>query len=247
MAQQKPSTPSSNQITTNDVDPAAPGPAGARRETENPPAGGAHAPESPTENEAPATNSPVTSPDAGRLLHPEMDNKDGAGVEGETVVWEARYSMKNFMGRLIGGTLGLVAWGSLLVYTWSGDENAGLMFLTIVSGVALACYWLALIYRIVMARYSHYYRLTTRRLFVSTGLFDRRRDMTELLKVDDVYTRQTLLQRWLSLGTVVVISSEEKFPKVYLPGVDDPKEVMDTIWHFARAERDHKTVHIDSV
>ena len=49
------------------------------------------------------------------------------------------------------------------------------------------------IYRMILARYSHYYRLTTRRLFVSTGFVHRRRDQMELLRVKDVFTRQLTL------------------------------------------------------
>lgn len=248
MAQQNPSTPSSNQISTSDVDPAASAqaaPPPAIPPTPDPEA--AQGPETPTGDDAPANEAPKTSAEVGELLHPQVDTKEGVGVDGETIVWEARYSMKNFLGRLTGGTLLLIAWIALLIYAWSLDESEGWMFLAIVTGIAGGVYWLNLIYRIIMARYSHFYRLTTRRLFVSTGLFNRRRDMTELLKVEDVYTKQTLIQRWLSLGTVVVVSSDQKFPTVLLPGVDDPKEVMDTIWHFARAERDHKSVRIDSL
>ncbi len=100
----------------------------------------------------------------------------------------------------------------------------------------------------VQAHYSHYYRLTNRRLFVSTGVFNRRRDMMELLRVKDVFTRQqSLAERWLGLGTVVVEPNDKSLPTFYLAGVDDPKEVMDLIWHHARAERDHRSVKIDSV
>jgi membrane protein YdbS with pleckstrin-like domain len=107
--------------------------------------------------------------------------------------------------------------------------------------------WLTLLYRILQARYGHHYRLTTRRLFVSTGLFRRRRDMMELLRVKDVFTQQTLVQRWLSLGTVVVVSSDHELPTFYLPGLDDPKRAMDLIWHHARAERDRRSVKVESV
>ena len=71
--------------------------------------------------------------------------------------------------------------------------------------------------------------------------------MMELLSVKDVFTRQTLIERWLSLGTVVVVSSERDLPVFYVTGVQDPKEVMDLIWHHARSERDHRSVKVDHV
>jgi hypothetical protein len=104
-----------------------------------------------------------------------------------------------------------------------------------------------IIYRIMLARFGHFYRLTTRRLFVSTGLMRRRRDQMELLHVKDVFTRQTLIERWLSLGTVVVVADDKELPIFYLAGVDDPKRVMDLVWNYARAERDNRSVRVDQV
>ena len=104
--------------------------------------------------------------------------------------------------------------------------------------MAVLIYWAMLVVRIVQAQYGHYYRLTNRRLFVSTGLMRRRRDQMELLRARTFYTRQTLVERWLSLGTVVVVSTEPQMPIFYITGVSDPKEVMDLVWHYARAERD---------
>jgi hypothetical protein len=200
----------------------------------------------PEGNPAPPGTTPGAAPLSGTDV--ATDSKEGVGIEGEVVVWEARYSMKNFVGRLVGFGVLAIAWIALAVWNW-GFEHAevSLNLLTILLGIVLLVLGLNLLYRILAARFGHYYRLTTRRLFVSSGIFDRRRDMTELLKVDDVYTKQTLTGRWLSVGTVVVVSKDPKLPMLYLTGVDDPKGVMDMIWHYARAERDQKSVRVDSV
>jgi len=170
----------------------------------------------------------------------------GVGVEGETVVWEARYAMRNFVGRIAARAVLTIAWIALAIYTW-GYSDGSLGILTGLAGAGLLALWVVLIYRIMLARFGHYYRLTTRRLFVSTGMWRRRRDMLELLRVRDVFTRQTLLQRWLSVGTVVIVSSEPHFPIIYLTGVDAPKYVMDLVWHHARAERDRRSVKVDQI
>jgi len=140
-----------------------------------------------------------------------------------------------------------LAWVALAINTWGmGHENHAT--LTWAAGIVVGVMWLALIFRMIQARYSHFYRLTNRRLFVSTGLWNRRRDMMELLSIKDVFTRQqSLFERWLGLGTVVVVPNEKDIPTFYLPGVDDPREVMDLIWHQARSERDQRTVKVDSV
>jgi len=189
-----------------------------------------------------------TNPEASQKMAQETpaDPDQGAGVEGEEVVWEGRYAMKNFLGRLTFRILLTIAWIGLAVYTW-GYNGENIAPLTIIVGVVLLLLWLGIIYRITLARYGHYYRLTTRRLFVSTGLMRRRRDQMELLRIKDVFTRQTLIERWLGLGTVVIVSDDKELPTFFLAGVDDPKRVMDLVWHCARAERDHKSVRLDQI
>jgi membrane protein YdbS with pleckstrin-like domain len=191
-----------------------------------------------------------TRPDAVAAMEDESahraDQERGVGIEGETVVWEGRYGLLNFVGRIATRSFLTVAWIVLAIYTW-GYSNGSLAPVTIVAGVVIAILWVALAYRILQACCGHFYRLTNRRLFVSTGLLDRRRDMMELLRVKDVFTRQNLIERWLGIGTVVVVSSDKDTPTFYLPGVSDPKRVMDLVWHHARAERDERSVKVEQV
>lgn len=248
-------TPAADPLSTTEITatPAAPitavaAPAGA-------PVGGQAAAPAQPPTTAPA---PTTAPQAPGSPEPIVDRGDadipqetpqqanGVGTDGETNIWEARYSMKNFLGRLVFWSLAAVGWIVLAVYTWV-YEHGGLSILAVASGIVLAIAWLALGRRILLARYGHYYRLTNRRVFVSTGLFARRRDQMELLRVQDVFTRQTLLQRWLSVGTVVIVSHEAALPTLYLTGVDNPKFVMDLVWHHARAERDRRSVKVDQI
>jgi membrane protein YdbS with pleckstrin-like domain len=180
----------------------------------------------------------------------EGENTDptaGTGVEGEVVVWEAHYSIRNFIGRLIVRIALTIAWVILAVYTW-GEGNSNLAPLTWTALAVVVVLWLGLAYQAFQARYSHHYELTNRRLFVSTGILNRRRDMMELLRVKDVFTRQqSLLERFLKVGTVVVVPGEKELPTFYLTGVADPQEVMDLTWHHARAERDQRSVKVDRV
>jgi membrane protein YdbS with pleckstrin-like domain len=183
-------------------------------------------------------------------VHNEQGSPDpvnGIGIEGEEVVWEATYSLRNFLGRLIAWSAITVAWLVLAIYTWGYNHN-GLLVPTVISGVILAIFWVALVSRILQAKMGHYYRLTTRRLFISTGVIRRERDQMELLRVKDVFTKQTsLLERMLGLGTVVVVADEKTLPTYYLPGVADPKRVMDLVWHHARAEQDQRNVRVEGV
>lgn len=177
---------------------------------------------------------------------------DGAagGILGEKDVWEARYSLKNFLGRFLVRILLTVAATALAIYVWGylRRPSRGMEYLAIGGWIVVGLFWLHFAWQVARARLSHYYRLTTRRLFIASGVFHRRVDQVELVKVDDVYIRQaTVLHRWLDIGTVVVESKEERYPISYLTGVDDPQGVMDIVWHHARCERDGKTVMVDEV
>jgi len=228
-----------NQVTTTDL-PGAPEGTPNVPPTQPATADGMYAPEGP--------NPEGTSPAFANAMEQDAQAKgdNAPGVESEEVIWEARYSLKNFIGRILFRTILTVGWLALAIYTWESGHT-GVTFFTVMSGVFLVGLWLALLYRIVLARFGHEYRLTNRRLFVTTGLLRRRRDQMELLRVKDVFTRHTLVESWLSLGTVVVVSNEPSLPTFYLAGVNDPTRVMDLVWHCARAERDGKTAQIENL
>jgi len=170
----------------------------------------------------------------------------GVGVEGEVTEWEGRYSLKNFAARLLGMGFLTILWLGLGYEVWFGPYG-NLQILAMVLGGVLGFLWLGLLYRILLARFGHFYQLTNRRLFVSTGVFRRRRDQMELLRVQDVYVQQSLMGRILKVGTVVVVATEPQFPMLYLSGVNDPKAVMDLVWHHARSERDRRSVKVDQI
>jgi membrane protein YdbS with pleckstrin-like domain len=175
----------------------------------------------------------------------------GVGTEGETTVWTGGYSLKNFIPRIVVRIALTAVWLVLLSYLGDAAHYPGKwdwsMFVWL-TGAALALYWIMLCWQMILARMGHRYELTNRRLFVDTGVFRHRRDQMELLRVQDVYVKQQgLFYRLLNLGTVVIESSEERLPVHYLPGVSDPNAVMDRIWHYARMERDLRSVKVDQV
>ena len=82
---------------------------------------------------------------------------------------------------------------------------------------------------------------------MTTGFFQRRVDQLELIRIKDVYIQQSMIGDWLGIGNVVLISSEQTLPKAYLLGIDDPRRIMDLIWHHMRLEQDQKTNRINPV
>jgi hypothetical protein len=200
-----------------------------------------------------ADQPPAGEPQDSEELEQQVDQKEmqpGIGLEGEFVVWEGRYSFKNFMGRMLLRGLASLAWVALAYYAWGRGDAVEPVWgmLAIGVGVVVLLWWLHLGWQVLYARMSHYYKLSNKRLFVWTGVFRRRVDQLELLRINDVYVNHnTLAARLLNVGTVVVESSEEQMPTTYLVGVDEPEKVMDTVWHTSRAEREGHSVRVDQV
>jgi PH (Pleckstrin Homology) domain-containing protein len=195
---------------------------------------------------APAAGQPVFEEVPAEAAGAHTSEAAGPGIEGEETVWEGHYSFKNFLGRALLGALLTLAWLMLAVYTW-GFDHGNVTFWAVLLGIGLLAFWANLGYRFLRAHRGHHYRLTTRRLFVTTGFFRRRVDQLELLRIKDIYLQQSMIGDWLGVGNVVVISSEETLPKAYLLGIDEPRQVMDLIWHHMRIEQSQKTERISPV
>jgi hypothetical protein len=186
----------------------------------------------------------VTEPDK------EADEPTGPGIEGEETVWEGHYSGRNFIGRMLFGGLLVVCWLYLFfsrALSAQGAGATGWSIWAIIVGLVVLGYWANLGYRFLRAHRSHHYRLTNRRLFVTTGFFSRRVDQVELLRIKDVYIQQSMVGDWLRIGNVVVISSEQTLPKAYLLGIDEPRRIMDLIWHHMRLEQATKSERVHPV
>jgi hypothetical protein len=166
-------------------------------------------------------------------------------VEPETTVWEGRYSLRNFLVRAIAAVVLGALWLWLAIQVWSGRTDYE--FLKTMVAIGAVAFWVYLGYKAIRAWYSHHYRLTTRRLFVSNGFFRRRVDQIELKRVKDLYVQQTMISHWLDVGTVIVVSSEETLPRASLVGVNRPQVVMDLIWQYTRREHNQKTTAIEHV
>ena len=175
----------------------------------------------------------------------------GTGTDGEVDVWTGRYSFRNFFARVLLRLLLTVGWIALIWWIDDTTRYPGHLsreWFVGLTGLVVVAYWITLAWQILLARYSHHYRLTNRRIFIDSGLFRHRRDQVELLRVQDVFVKQQrLLDRLMNVGTVVIESSEERLPVHYLTGVSGPNQVMDQVWHQARKERDLRSVKVDEV
>jgi Bacterial PH domain len=135
-------------------------------------------------------------PGATAQLAPELSASPAASLESseameaEETIWEGRYSIRNFLGRAIGGCLLILASIALAIATWGfGLQN--LAWLSYASGVVAVVYWLVTGFKFLRIRRNHHYWLTTRRLFLTTGVFQRRVDQVELVRIKDLFTPES--------------------------------------------------------
>lgn len=212
-------------------------------------------PNMPDQEHEHSVQEPSPQPDPGSEHAPEAisprvaELKYGTGVEGEVNIWEARYSLKNFIGRLMLMSVLTISWLLMALFVFA-EEGYGrnTRTATLLAGGLLLIFWILMGWQVFRTRYGRYYRLTNRRLFISNGLFYRERDQVELLTVNDVHSiMPTLLHRWFDFGDVVVSSREDKTPISYIIGVNHPKDVQDLVWHYARSERERRAVQVDHV
>ena len=86
------------------------------------------------------------------------------------------------------------------------------------------------------------YELTTERIRVRKGVFSVRREELELYRVKDSSLVQPFIQRVLSLGSIILMTSDRTDPEFVIPAVKDPSSLLDQIRKHVEHRRDQKRV-----
>ena len=73
------------------------------------------------------------------------------------------------------------------------------------------------------------YRITSYRIDFERGLLTRRIDSMELWHAEDLFFKQTLLQRMLGVGCIDVISHDQSSPRLELVAVPDARNLFDRL------------------
>lgn len=117
----------------------------------------------------------------------------------------------------------LVAAGALWTWRYSWRILA-------LSAVLLVVLLVRHAYRVL----ATHYKLTSQRLFIRRGVFSQTVDQTELLRVDDVKFRQSLIDRLLGIGTVETVSSDETDANLSIRNVENPEAIAEHIRRHTR-------------
>jgi uncharacterized membrane protein YdbT with pleckstrin-like domain len=85
--------------------------------------------------------------------------------------------------------------------------------------------------------HTTHYSLTSERLIISHGIFTRRIDELELYRIKDYRIEQSLFQRLLKVGTIILETSDHSDPTVWIEVVPQPELVRDQIRTYVEQRR----------
>lgn len=147
----------------------------------------------------------------------------------EQIVWEGSQSQVLNFGVFI--SMGIV---SLVIVVLS------FMFFPLASVLVI----LPLIYIFIkwLIVKNHRYKVTTERIFYTTGIFSKKTEALELYRVRDVDMYEPFWQRLFKLGNVALTTSDKTSMNFLLKAVPNPGELMNNIRKNVEQRRDVKRV-----
>ncbi|MGD0541008.1 MAG: PH domain-containing protein [Tepidisphaeraceae bacterium] len=159
---------------------------------------------------------PISSPPAGAGPHAEPDDR-------EEIYFHGSPPVRAMVGKLCLYTLvglALLAIAGLLIH-----KRLGPWWLTAsVIVVALAVPWVPWVFA-----KSVRYRISNYRIDFERGLLTKNIDTLELWHVEDLHFHQSLVNRLLDVGTITIISKDDKMPMLELAGLPNPRPLYEML------------------
>jgi uncharacterized membrane protein YdbT with pleckstrin-like domain len=152
---------------------------------------------------------------------------------GEKVIFSGHPSWRSILGFYIKGILiVLVAAGIAALVTLISDKVDWA-----ISGAVAAVVLVGVVLVGLIMRVTTTYTITDRRLHIRRGVFTRVTRDTRLERVQNVNTRQTILERLLRVGTVDFDTAGTEDSDFSFIGVSSPRKVVELV-DKAQRERD---------
>lgn len=189
--------------------------------------------------------SPSTSTDANTAAPANAAADSSGTTTSDFVIW--RYSGKAFRAWAILNwiiTLILVGLGIYLSVSGKMGEHQKIIWGIIIAIVAIDWIWFLVVYFYRTNFIS--YRLTEAHLYSEKGFFHRTIDTMELITINDLQMRQTLLDRLINggVGTIEVHSPTDKTGTLKMNGMVNPQDVLEKIDSARRRLRGRGIVQI---
>ena len=135
---------------------------------------------------------------------------------GENIIYEGHPSWRSILGYYIKGLAGALAL-AVVGYLLDGI-GLGVGFLLLVIALVLIAGFIR--------RFATVYTITTQRLRIKHGIIARHVQQTDIERVQNVNTNQSVLERMLQVGTVDFDTAGTGDSDFKFAGVEDPEEVV---------------------
>ena len=147
----------------------------------------------------------------------------------EEIIWEGSQSQVLNFGTFILMGLALVV---ILVL--------GFMFFPLASALAIVPLVYIFIKWIIVR--NHRYKITTERIFYTTGIFSKNTEVLELYRVRDIDMYEPFWERMFKLGNIKLTTFDKTSPVFLLRTVPNPSELLNKIRTNVELRRDKKRV-----
>lgn len=156
---------------------------------------------------------------------------------GEHIIFQGHPSWRSILGFYVKGVvLVVVAAAAAALATKIADDEVDTGLVTLVAIAALVVVLVAGYVKRMLTTYT----ITNHRLHIRRGIIARAIQQTLINRVQNVNTRQSVLQRMLQIGTVNFDTAAGDDYDFEFAGVADPGEVVDAV-HKAQREADAST------
>jgi len=135
---------------------------------------------------------------------------------GETIIYEGHPSWRSILAYYIKGLVGALILATLGYFLDGIGLGIG-FFLLVLALVLLAGF---------IRRFATVYTITTERLRIKHGIIARHIQQTDIERVQNVNTKQSVLERMLEVGTVDFDTAGSGDSDFSFAGVEDPEEVV---------------------
>jgi uncharacterized membrane protein YdbT with pleckstrin-like domain len=117
----------------------------------------------------------------------------------------------------------------------------------IIAGAIVAVSLVWLLVTMLVRQWSLSYELTNEQLIHREGLLKRVTNRIETIDIDDVTHEQTLFERMVGIGSILVVSSDKSHPRLTLRGIGDVQQVADLIDNTAREQRRKRSAYVEQI
>lgn len=158
----------------------------------------------------------------------------------EKDLWQGGYCVKAMAGAWIISIMVSVVLLIIAVWAWNHMVTWSVL-------AAIALLWLYQGAVLLWRRLGVRYRLTNQRFFHESGILIHTTDLIEVIDMDDITFRQTLIDRLTGVGTIRIVSSDRSHPELVIHGIENVKNVAAKMHDARHAERLRRGLHIESI